>query len=66
MLVRIEGKFVLKKNAKQKVVEKTLLHISYLKFGDGYEPNLCKVNIVNVIVAHFIENIFRSGLTLVS
>ena len=37
----------------------------YLKFGDGDGPNLCKVNKVDVS-STFIENIFRSGLTLVS
>jgi len=36
-----------------------------LKFGDGDGPNLCKVKKVDVS-STFIENIFRSGLTLVS
>ncbi len=36
-----------------------------LKFGDGDGPNLCRVNKVDVS-STFIENIFRSGLTLVS
>jgi len=35
----------------------------YLKFGDGDGPNLCRVKKVDVT---FIENIFRSGLILVS
>ena len=34
----------------------------YLKFGDGDEPNLCRIDVSST----FIENIFRSGLTLVS
>ena len=37
----------------------------YLKFGDGDGPNLCRVKKVEVS-STFIENIFRSGLTLVS
>jgi len=37
----------------------------YLKFGDCDEPNLCRVKKVDVS-STFIENIFRSGLTLVS
>ena len=32
--------------------------IKHLKFGDGDGPNLCRVKII--------ENIFQSGLTLVS
>ena len=36
-----------------------------LKFGDGDGPNLCRVKKVDVS-STFIENIFRSGLTLVS
>ena len=37
----------------------------HLKFGDGDGPNLCRVNKVDVN-STFIENIFWSGLTLVS
>ena len=37
----------------------------HLKFGDGDGPNLCRVKKVDVS-STFIENIFRSGLTLVS
>ena len=40
-----------------------LTDLTVLKFGDG--PNLCRVKIVDVS-STFIENIFRSGLTLVS
>ena len=40
-------------------------YIIVLKFGDGDEPNLCRVKKVNDN-STFIENIFRSGLTLVS
>ena len=36
-----------------------------LKFGDGDGPNLCRVKNVD-ISSTFIENVFRSGLTLVS
>ena len=36
-----------------------------LKFGDGDGPNLCRVKQVDVS-STFIENIFRSGLTLFS
>ena len=36
-----------------------------LKFGDGDGPNICRVKKVDVS-STFIENIFRSGLTLVS
>ena len=36
-----------------------------LKFGDFDGPNLCRVKKVDVS-SKFIENIFRSGLTLVS
>ena len=36
-----------------------------LKFGDGDGPNLCKVKKLNVS-SKFIENLFRSGLTLVN
>ena len=36
-----------------------------LKFGNGDGPNLCRVKKVDVS-STFIENIFRSGLTLVS
>ena len=36
-----------------------------LKFGDSDGPNLCRVKKVDVS-STFIENIFRSGLTLVS
>ena len=36
-----------------------------LKFGDGDGPNLCRVKKVDVS-STFIENIFQSGLTLVS
>ena len=36
-----------------------------LKFGDGDGPNLYRVKKVDVS-STFIENIFRSGLTLVS
>ena len=39
--------------------------LNNLKFGDGDVPNLCRVNKVYVS-STFIENIFRSGLTLVS
>ena len=39
--------------------------IQDIKFGDGDGPNLCRVNKVDVSFL-FIENIFRSGLTLVS
>ena len=35
------------------------------KFGDGDEQKLCRVEKVDVS-STFIENIFRSGLTLVS
>jgi len=35
----------------------------HLKFGDGDEPNLCRVKNVS---STFIENLFRCGLTLVS
>ena len=35
------------------------------KFGDGNGPNLCRVEKVDVS-STLIENIFRSGLTLVS
>ena len=35
---------------------------SYLKFGDGDGPNLCRVKKVDVS-SKLIENIFRSGLT---
>ena len=38
---------------------------SHLKFGDGDGPNLCRIKKV-VVSSTFIENIFRSGLTLVS
>jgi len=37
----------------------------YFKLGDGDGPNLCRVKKVDVN-STFIENIFRSGLTLVS
>jgi len=36
-----------------------------IKFGDGDGPNLCRVKKVDVS-STFVENIFRSGLTLVS
>jgi len=36
-----------------------------LKFGDGDGPKLCRVKKVDVS-STFIENIFRSGLNLVS
>ena len=36
-----------------------------LKFRDGNGPNFCRVKKVDVSFT-FIENIFRSGLTLVS
>ena len=36
-----------------------------LKFGDGDGPNLCREKKLEVS-STFIENIFRSGLTLVS
>ena len=36
-----------------------------LKFGDADGPNLCRVKKIDVS-STFIENIFRSGLTLVS
>ena len=36
-----------------------------LKFGNGDGPNLCRVKKVD-LSSTFIENIFRSGLTLVS
>ena len=39
--------------------------LNNLKFGDGDVPNLCRVNKVYVSSTS-IENIFRSGLTLVS
>ena len=39
--------------------------ILILKFGDGNGPNLCRVKKVNVS-STFMENIFWSGLTLVS
>ena len=39
--------------------------IPHLKFGDGDGPNLCRVKKVDVS-STFIENIFRSGLNLVS
>ena len=42
---------------------KYLKRMFYLKFGDGDGPNLCRVKKVDVT---FIENIFRSGLILVS
>ena len=38
---------------------------SYLKFGDGDGPKLCRLKKVDVS-STFIENIFRSRLTLVS
>ena len=38
----------------------------HLKFDDGDGPNLCRVKKKYMLVPHFIENIFRSGLTLVS
>ena len=38
---------------------------SDLKFGDGNGPNFCRVKKVDVS-STFIENKFRSGLTLVS
>ena len=41
------------------------MYTYYLKFGDGDGPNLCRVKKVDVS-STFIENIFRSGLTLVS
>ena len=37
----------------------------FLKFGDGDGPNLCRVK-SRLVSSTFIENIFRSGLTLVS
>ena len=37
----------------------------FLKFGDGDGPYLCRVKKVDVS-STFIENIFRSGLILVS
>ena len=37
-----------------------------LKFGDGDESNLCRVKKKVDVSSTFIENIFRSGLTLVS
>ena len=37
-----------------------------LKCGDGDGPNLCRVKKVDVSNSTFIENLFRSGLTLVS
>ena len=42
-----------------------LLTMICLIFGDCDGPNLCRVKIVDVLVPHSIENIFRSGLTLV-
>ena len=39
-------------------------HLSLLKFGDGDGQNLCRVK--KSSSSTFIENIFRSGLTLVS
>jgi len=41
------------------------MYTYYLKFGDGDGPNLCRVKKVDAS-STFIENIFRSGLTLVS
>ena len=41
----------------------TIFH--FFQFGDDDGPNLCRVNKVDVS-STFIENIFRSGLTLVS
>ena len=38
----------------------------YLKFGDGDGPNLCRVKKKVDVSSTFIENIFRSGLTLFS
>ena len=39
--------------------------ILFLKFVDGDGPNLCRVKNVDVS-STFIENMFRSGLSLVS
>ena len=36
-----------------------------IKFGDGDGPNFCRVKDIDVS-STFIENIFRSGMTLVS
>ena len=44
---------------------KTTSFIENLKFGDGDGPNLCRVKKVDVS-STFTENIFRSGLSLVS
>ena len=41
-----------------------ITHLIYLKLGDGDGPNLCREKKVDVL--HFIENIFRCRLTLVS
>ena len=45
--------------------QKVLIIIQALKFGDGDRPNFCRVYKADVSFT-FIENIFRSGLTLVS
>ena len=42
------------------------LENNHLKFGDDDKLNLYRVNIKEVLVPHFIENIFRSGFTLFS
>ena len=53
---------MLKKSSK---IQKKTNNNNYLKFGDGDGPNLSRVKKVDVS-STFIENIFRSGLTLVS
>jgi len=40
-----------------------MMAMSDLKFGDGDGPNLCREK---KVVPHYIENIFRSRLILVS
>ena len=48
-----------------RVVSGLILTSVLLKFGDGDGPNLCRVKKVYVS-STFIENIFRSGMTLVT
>ena len=51
------------------VYEQSIAHHTkcniYLKFDDGNGPNLCRVKKLDISYT-FIENIFRSGLTLVN
>jgi len=43
-----------------------MFKMAFFKFCDGDEPNLRRVKKNQMLIQHFIENIFRSGLTLVS